>query len=236
MTTPKIPTITTDVYPTRYAALAHPGRWAIFEPVAGLYRSCTEDAPARPVADLGAYTRGGEMAVLHLPVKNPNYPAITDGTYVEVINLGDGNFVAQCNHYEPTREREQVNARLAAASREEAMVAAEKWIAGLGCKDLPALGWTWDAAAARFVATRDPSAEEMLGWISRYAEAIVGKLAAEGAVDMGDAELDRCLGECVGGRKLLEIARAMRDLGLVYTADMADMAWDDVKARLRLKE
>ena len=124
-------TIPTDIYPTRYAAFDHPGCWAVFEPAGGQYRPCTEDALPRPVADLGAYKRGGEMAVLHLPQQNEHYADLVDGTYVEVIGDGGGGYFAECHHTRPTRERGQVNARLRAATRDEAIAKAEQWIAGL---------------------------------------------------------------------------------------------------------
>ena len=109
----------TDIYPTRYAAFKQPGHWAVFEPIDGLYRSCTEDSQPRPVDTLGAYKRGGEMAVLH---------DLVDGIYIEVINNGAEHF-ARCHHTRPTRG--QVNATLRAATRDQAMAAAEKWIADL---------------------------------------------------------------------------------------------------------
>jgi hypothetical protein len=124
------PITTTDIYPTRYAAFEHPGHWAIFEPIDGLYRSCTAESQPRSIETLGAYKRGGEMAVLHLPQPNEHYPDIADGTYIEVINNG-AEHIAKCHHTRPTRERSQVNATLRAATRDEAIAAAEQWIAGL---------------------------------------------------------------------------------------------------------
>jgi hypothetical protein len=106
----------TDIYPTRYAAFDHPGSWAIFEPIEGLYRPCTADAQPRPVADLGAYKRGGEMAVLHIPAQNEHWPEIIDGTYVEVINNGS-DYIARCHHTRPTRARPQVNPTFRAPTR-----------------------------------------------------------------------------------------------------------------------
>lgn len=130
-TMPNFNVTTTDIYPTRYAAFDHPGCWTIFEPIDGRYRPCTEDAQARPVADLASYKRGGEMAVLHLPEPNEHYPHLVDGTYVEVIIDIGGGYFANCHHTRPTRERSQVNATLRAATRDAAMASAEQWIAGL---------------------------------------------------------------------------------------------------------
>lgn len=123
--------IATDIYPTRYAAFDHPGSWAIFEPIDGHYRPCTDDAQTRPVSDLGAYKRGGEMAVLHLPMPNEHYKDIVDGTYVEVIIDNGGGYFARCHHTRPTRERTQANATLRAGTRDAAIAAAEQWIAAL---------------------------------------------------------------------------------------------------------
>lgn len=123
--------IDTDIYPTRYAAFEQPGRWAIFEPIDGLYRSCTAESQPRSVETLGAYKRGGEMAVLHLPKPNEHFAEIVDGTYIEVIIDNGGGYFARCHHTRPDRERSQANATLRAATRDEAMAAAEQWIAGL---------------------------------------------------------------------------------------------------------
>jgi len=58
-------TIKTNVYPTRYTAFDHPGKWVVFAPVDGMYRSCVEDAVPRSVGGLGAcITSVGEAAVL----------------------------------------------------------------------------------------------------------------------------------------------------------------------------
>lgn len=122
--------IATDIYPTRYAAFEQPGRWAIFEPIDRLYRSCTAESEPRSVETLGAYKRGGEMAVLHLPQQNEHWLGIVDGTYIEVINNGSDH-VARCQHTRPNRERSQVSASLRAVTRDDAMAAAEKWIVWL---------------------------------------------------------------------------------------------------------
>ena len=45
------------------------------------------------------------------------------------------------------------------------------------------------------------------------AVAIVGRLNAEMARDLSDAELERCLLPCVMGRKLVPLAKQMRDAG-----------------------
>lgn len=129
MTTQALPRITTDIYPTRYAAFEHPGSWAIFEPIDGLYRPSTEDAQPRAVAELSAYKRGGEMAVLHLPTPNEHYTHLVDGSYVEVVIDNGGDYFANCHHTSPARERSQTKTRLRAATRDEAIAAAEQWIA-----------------------------------------------------------------------------------------------------------
>lgn len=61
----KYPIVKTDVYPTRYTAYDKPDHWAVFEPVAGMFRSCLSSNPPRPVGTLGC-TSGlaGELAVL----------------------------------------------------------------------------------------------------------------------------------------------------------------------------
>lgn len=82
-----------------------------------------------------------------------------------------------------------------------------------------------------------PEPGPMDGWINRYALAIIGKLAAENADDVSDAELDRCLAECVSGRKLILIAQAMRDRGILHSADMAELPyvpWGDIKLRMHM--
>jgi hypothetical protein len=123
---------TTNVYPTRYAAFEHPGAWAVFEPIDGLYRPCTKDAKPRPVADLRAYQSGGALAVIYLPQQNEHFADIVDGTYVEVIKNADGRYFARCHHTRPIRSREQVNATVHGASMDDVLAKAEQWIAGLG--------------------------------------------------------------------------------------------------------
>lgn len=57
-------TITTDVYPTRYAAFDNPGKWVVFTPTDGKCRPAREDAAYMPVEMLGACsTYPGEAAV-----------------------------------------------------------------------------------------------------------------------------------------------------------------------------
>ncbi len=47
--------------------------------------------------------------------------------------------------------------------------------------------------------------------LTRSSPAATGRLVAEGCADLRDAELERCLADCVSGRKLIEIARFIRD-------------------------
>lgn len=54
---------------------------------------------------------------------------------------------------------------------------------------------------------------------ARWGDSIAGKLSAEECRDLSDAELDRCLSECVGA-SMLPLAKQMRDLDLL-TLDAA---------------
>jgi len=51
----------------------------------------------------------------------------------------------------------------------------------------------------------------------RYAQTINTRLICEGATDLSDSELTRCLQGCVSGQKLIAIAQAIRD-GTEYNA------------------
>jgi hypothetical protein len=46
--------------------------------------------------------------------------------------------------------------------------------------------------------------------IERYGPAIRARMAAEGAKDWSDAEIERCLAGCVSGQKLIRLAKEMR--------------------------
>ena len=62
--------------------------------------------------------------------------------------------------------------------------------------------------------------EEVLGVLGpyaiKYADAIWGRLSAESAFVLDDAELNRILGPCVGGHFLVPAAKQLRDAGLLY--------------------
>jgi hypothetical protein len=51
--------------------------------------------------------------------------------------------------------------------------------------------------------------------MQRYAGTIVAKLHNEDAADLSDAEIGRCLANCVGGKRLIQVALACRDAGLL---------------------
>lgn len=51
-------------------------------------------------------------------------------------------------------------------------------------------------------------------------EPIIGRMRAEGAHDVSDDEIERTLRDCVSGRKLIAIARRLRDAGLLTPADV----------------
>lgn len=125
--------ITTDIYPTRYAAFDNPGVWALFSAAPdGTYRSCREDGPRLPRDTLGAGREyPGEMAVILIPVPNPHWPACSDGTYVEIGGNDAMGYTARCHHTHPTQRREQVNATFGGGTLDAVMRAAEEWIAAL---------------------------------------------------------------------------------------------------------
>lgn len=54
-----------------------------------------------------------------------------------------------------------------------------------------------------------------MGKISyRYLPAIIGHMLAEDAMDFSDNEIVRTLSPCVAGKKLVEIAKVLRDKGI----------------------
>ena len=122
--------IKTDIYPTRYCAHDNPGQWAVFTPAEdGTYRSCREDSPRYDRSILGAgVTHPGEMAVLCIPLHSERWPNLWAGFSVSVGNWSEG-VVAECSYTAPDEARTQQNARLRAASIEEAMTLADAWIA-----------------------------------------------------------------------------------------------------------
>lgn len=48
-----------------------------------------------------------------------------------------------------------------------------------------------------------------------WRQRIWGRLMAESARDLSDETLSRALGPCVGGKKLIPLARLLRDAGLL---------------------
>jgi hypothetical protein len=47
------------------------------------------------------------------------------------------------------------------------------------------------------------------------AAAIVGRMTVEHAADLSDAEIERTLAACVGGSRLIRLAKELRDEGLL---------------------
>ncbi len=130
------PIDTTDVYPTRYHAMANPAVWAVFAPTDGMYRSCREDARHAAVTQLGACREyPGEAAVLQIPRANVKHPHLQDGVYIEILGRladegGDG-FVVEGHFTAPTEDRAQQSMRVQAPTLSAAMKVAEEWIATL---------------------------------------------------------------------------------------------------------
>jgi len=52
-------------------------------------------------------------------------------------------------------------------------------------------------------------------FISKYGNAVIGRMVAEGAKDASDAEIERTLGPCVCGPWLVILAKVMRNRGLL---------------------
>lgn len=50
----------------------------------------------------------------------------------------------------------------------------------------------------------------------KYADAIWGRLAAEAAPSLSDADIDRILSPCVGGHFLVPAAKELRDAKVLY--------------------
>lgn len=53
------------------------------------------------------------------------------------------------------------------------------------------------------------------GFIAKYGDAVIARMAADGAVDTSDAEIERTLGSCVCGGWLPTLAKEMRRRGLL---------------------
>lgn len=63
-------------------------------------------------------------------------------------------------------------------------------------------------------------------------DAIVGALAAEEAADLSDGELERCLGGCVAGHRLVPFAKQARDWGRLAYSDVQQMKREGEARRL----
>jgi len=53
--------------------------------------------------------------------------------------------------------------------------------------------------------------EAFMSWLPR----IIGKMKEMKAVDISDEEIQRSLGECVAGRRLVEFAKVFRNAGFL---------------------
>lgn len=87
------------------------------------------------------------------------------------------------------------------------------------CETMRARGDALDSFyAARLVALAHPD-KCRAAWAERRA-AILGRLVAEGAADLEDSTLARCLGPCVCGRALVDLTAGAVALGLVDLVDL----------------
>lgn len=63
--------------------------------------------------------------------------------------------------------------------------------------------------------------------IDEYGPAVRGVMVAGGALDTSDAEIERCIGGCVGANLLMAVALAMRTSGIdMLTEDPAKVPRD----------
>lgn len=58
-------------------------------------------------------------------------------------------------------------------------------------------------------------AETLDRYGAKYLDAIAGRMVAESATDASDAEIERTLRPCVCGDMLVEVAKHLRDQGLL---------------------
>jgi hypothetical protein len=83
-------------------------------------------------------------------------------------------------------------------------------------KDLDSPSWTvWQGADYP-----DTVARLVARGYARWGDAIVGRMVAENAADLSDAEIERTLGPCVCGPRLIVAAKAMRDAGTLTPASL----------------
>lgn len=125
-----IPRLPTSAYPTRYAAFDHPGHLVVLTPDAsGAIQPCgfSTSTPWE------SWTRGGgrEMAVFSESHRNRDWPACSDGIYLEIRTQRPelGGLVLDGQLSSPTLSRLQGKGLQARASTmEEALGLAEDWI------------------------------------------------------------------------------------------------------------
>jgi len=114
--------IYTDIYPTRYAAFDAPGRWVIFKPINGKYRSCRADGTHLDRSALAAGIEyPGEMAIMSTP-----------GLYVEVGGNPDKYFwgaTGPRKHYRAVcQSNESVNKTFYGDSIFEVIELVDEWL------------------------------------------------------------------------------------------------------------
>lgn len=56
-------------------------------------------------------------------------------------------------------------------------------------------------------------------FISKYGEAVIGRMIAYSAKDTSDAEIERTLAPCVCGNWLVTLARVMRDRNILVLSE-----------------
>lgn len=56
--------------------------------------------------------------------------------------------------------------------------------------------------------------------MSQYRGQIIARLNSEAATDLSDASIEAAIGPCIGGRKLVALAKKMRDDGELTTDDI----------------
>lgn len=127
-----IPRLTTSAYPTRYAAFDHPGHLVVLAPDSnGAIQPCGFSAST----PWESWTRGGgrEMAVFSESHRNRDWPACSDGVYLEIRSQRPeiGGFVVDGHVSSPTLSRLQGRGLMVpAATMEEALEVATLWIEG----------------------------------------------------------------------------------------------------------
>jgi hypothetical protein len=56
--------------------------------------------------------------------------------------------------------------------------------------------------------------------MNQYLDQVIARLNSEAAPDLSDASIEKAIAPCIGGRRLVDLAKRYRDEGLLRSSDL----------------